>query len=668
MLCLSDPPGSFSPLATDWARAVAEVVDAAPLFRIRSAHDRRFRRTTRGPDAVFLSALSTVTSGGHSLYPTNSSSPTVGSAALSPASGGQNLIYSYDGNNGIPIQPLIGADTWYDQGVFGQGTVVANVEGGLAWNQHDWLKNVTTFSDSAAGSSDQYDWHATAVTFMLGGYDPTQSIYGYPYYKLGMAPFANINSAAIATGWYNSSDPTDTNAYFNVTPKTFYTAYNNYFTTNYAHTVNLYGIIGVTQTGPADVINSSWGFTDTTGQDPMTQAIDGFAYAHPATTVVLAAGNSTSPTSASNNVGGPASGWNSISVGAVGDYTYNNYSVVSDFSSRGPQDYSDPMHGTVSGVRAPVSLVAPGTALLASYYGGQTGSNSPNLVGSMADASSGATNWFVYGLAGTSFASPIVAGGVSLLDSASYYLLWNSKARDARVIKAVLMNSADKLPGWDNGQYTDSNGVVVTKQGVDWSQGAGLIDLNKAFQQYLPIFYGGTAEASQPSGTPVYELGWANDQLSMSSDPNNPSHNDYPIINKQSAGSILDVTLCWFRDLGTPVFTDNSDPDLQELNTTDQGFANLDLEIWNSTFTQLYAESISQYNDVQELHFTIPADGYYGLRVVYAGQMFGTPQTETYGLAWSVPEPGTIALLLAALAGGMILRRRWTRRRRPSRC
>ena len=60
---------------------------------------------------------------------------------------------------------------------------------------------------------------------------------------------------------------------------------------------------------------------------------------------------------------------------------------------------------------------------------------------------------------------------------------------------------------------------------------------------------------------------------------------------------------------------------------------------------------MSLYNSTEELHFIIPSDGNYGLRVKYAGQMFGDVGGQDYGLAWSavaiVPEPGTLMLLAA---------------------
>jgi hypothetical protein len=242
----------------------------------------------------------------------------------------------------------------------------------------------------------------------------------------------------------------------------------------------------------------------------------------------------------------------------------------------------------------------------------------------------------------------MVSGGVALLDSASYLDGLNANSRDARVIKAVLMNSATKLPGWNNGQALNAAGVVVTTQSLDWSQGAGQLNLNRAYDQYLS----GTMGVPGMSGGTVAGIGWDYAALSLG------GYNEYTIQGTLHAGSILDVTLDWFRDCAVPTLDAG-----QNLVVSNDGFANLDLEIWNASFTQLYAVSNSLYNSVQELHFLLPADGQYGLRVDYTGQMFGTPQTEPYGLAWDdspAPEPGTLVLLAAAAATtcGIAIRRR----------
>ena len=171
-------------------------------------------------------------------------------------------------------------------------------------------------------------------------------------------------------------------------------------------------------TGTADVINSSWGFDDPTGTDDFTKTIDALARAYTHTTIVVAAGNYPNPPTPANTVGGPASGYNVIAVGTTQTVnTVSDFTQVADFSARGPNDYYDPVHGTVTGVRAAVDIVAPGTTLAAAFYGGQSGGNGPTLPNP--DPANLATDLYSYPLAGTSFAAPIVSGAVSLLDSTS---------------------------------------------------------------------------------------------------------------------------------------------------------------------------------------------------------------------------------------------------------
>ena len=508
------------------------------------------------------------------------------------------------------VNVLVGADRFYDAGIYGQGTITANVESGLVSNTNAWLTTVDDYY-VPTGALNQVTDHATAVGTVLAAYDPTVTG-AYPYYKLGMAPSTYLSSGAIATSY--GSDGA-----FDMSYSTLYNAYNHYFTASWTQTVTSGGTTTI-RSVPTSVINSSWGYTDSTGRDPTTLALDGMARANPQTTLVVSAGNATNATSTSNNVVGPASGFNSISVGSIGDGTEAGVYKVSDYSSRGPQDFAYPDGTVVKNARATVDLVAPGYYILTSY-----------------DETTGTLS----AMSGTSFSAPVVSGAVSLLKSLSYTQSMGDNSRDTRVVKAVLMNSATKLTGWDNGQSVNAQGVTVTTQALDWTQGAGMLNLNKAYDQYAS----GTQDVAGTGGGTVDKLGWDYGEVGLN------QHNDYTINLTLQATAKLDVTLSWFRDLASPVLTDNDDATLQTLTTEDLGFANLYLEIWDSTFTHLYAESMTDYNTVQELSFTLPEDGNYAIRVLYAKDLYGDLATEDYGLAWyveavdPVPEPGAFALL-----------------------
>jgi hypothetical protein len=217
-------------------------------------------------------------------------------------------------------------------------------------------------------------------------------------------------------------------------------------------------------------------------------------------------------------------------------------------------------------------------------------------------------------------------------------------SRDSRVIKSVLMNSADKISGWNNGQSTVNN-VVTTTQSLDWSLGAGRMNLNTAYDQYLS----GTKDVSGLTGGTIDKIGWDYGQLSGVG-----SHNDYVFSTDLLGSSMLDVTLTWFNNCTT---------NLNNYTASQKGFANLDLQVWNSTFTTLIATSDSTYNTSELLHFALPSTGDYGLRVLYAGEIFGTAVAEGYGLAWSataIPEPGQLAMLFGVAATWFAWRkRRW---------
>ena len=595
-------------------------------------------------------------------------------------------ISAYDPNTGNItwgnfLNDLVGATTFYQTGmlddnnpnnvigIFGQDTYTAVIDAGHPFagpNGAGTLAGVTVndpnmcFSptDSAGNSLVVTDpqAHATEVAMTIaGGGSELLSATGTTTVRVGIAPLTNLCSGAIATS--TSSDGS-----FTMTAQTYLSTFSHFanatWTRNIAYSIGPGLSVTVPVTGPTDVISASFGITpDTTGTLPETVAVDALAEAHPQTTFVIAAGNS-GPTS--NTLGGPASGYNVIAVGAADDLSTPGTTTVASFSSRGPQDFAGDPNGpnpVVAGVRAPVDLVAPGVNLLLATYTGDATQTEAAIIGS-----------------GTSFAAPIVSSGVSLLDSLSYHLAATvefstsaqnfANSRDSRVIKAVLMNSATKLPGWNNAQYT-SGGVTYTEQALDMSQGAGMLNMNQAMTQYI----GGTMDPWGYAGS-VQPTGWSLATVGKG------GYMDYTIDAELAGGSYLDTTLDWFRDRALPGVnptTGDWDATTSALGVTDLGMAKLDLEIWNSSFTTLYAESDTSYNDVQELHFLLPGDGDYGIRVFYDSQLFGTPDSggETFGLAWNdstvvVPEPSTLAYLATVLGGGLVFGRR-RRNARPTR-
>jgi hypothetical protein len=535
----------------------------------------------------------------------------------------------------------IGAQRFYSAGYFGAQATLANVEAGYVWNGHETLGNVTSFISNSPvnATANQYDYHATAVGFVMVGQGP----FPYYYYQLGVAPAAGLASVSIASDWIG------TDGAFDINSSTFVYGYNTVMHDPVTTTHQFLFGISLSYASHVDVVNSSWGFDDPAANSQATQIIDSLTFANHQT-VCISAGNH-DPATGPTPVSGPGTAFNALAVAALGtDLTLPKYNTIADFSNTGPNDFYNPVTGvTTHGVRAAVSIAAPGTDLILPAYTGATGTNS---AGTLFDTSGFApedlNRLYFVGAAGTSFSSPIVAGGAALLVDAGYANFNGGPAVDGRVIKAVLLNSARKTPGWTNNTVL-TNGALTTAQGLDWNVGAGALDLNAAYDQYLS----GTTNNVAITGGTVHALGWAFGHVAAG------APNDYLIDTPLHQGDKLTATLTWFipvyfdpAAIPNAVTDEFSAADLHNLY-----FDQLDLQVWLMDAyglpTTLIADSHSPYNNVDHLYFDIPQDGNYALRVSFLGttyDVYGTSSlADDYALAWSVPEPFTGALLLIGL-------------------
>jgi hypothetical protein len=536
----------------------------------------------------------------------------------------------------VNVNELLGADRFYDAGITGTNAVMANIEAGHVWTGHETLAHVGLIPTS--GALGEFDRHATVVASVMGG-RPGGANPGE--YQKGMAPDAALFSGTIATGWSPGSPNPRYSTSFSLGTGSIST-YGPY------RAAIATGITGSGGTRTADVVNSSWVVTitgGTTGTDRVSGTIDALVSGNPHTLFTVAAGN-TSPSGAGpNRVLSPATGYNNLAVASLAPNGIA-YDVVSTWSNGGPNDYYDASTGTVSQARQVIDIAAPGEQIAGAYYGGETGGNRPSLGGS-ASGPAGGPDWYWRSVSGTSVAAPAVAGGAALLYDAAYTLLASdSDARDARVMKAVLMNSADKTAGWNNGQvaHTNGNGGVRTSQGLDNRVGTGRMNLDKAFDQFLS----GTTDvagAQQGGLGSVDAVGWDFGRVAQG------LTNDYLIDGLLDAGSTFTATLTWFRDRLTSGTT----------NFTDASYDNLDLELWSASSgspTALISESLSLYNNAEHFSFAIPETGSYMLRVRWAGELFdlvSDPNQEDYGLAWAgvtvptIPEPAAIVIFVLAM-------------------
>ena len=537
--------------------------------------------------------------------------------------------YSFD------LNTFLGAGAYYDHGtpIIGQNTVTANLEAGYFWNGHETLQhvvsNTTTFiSGSTAWGgtavAPKYDRHATWATMLIGG----RQTAGGGIYQDGIAFGTDLRAAAIASSWVSPAYALS----FNLSVESFLVPYQRTF-------------------GVADVVNSSFGFTDPDGTDALSIVMDAYAFQNPLTTYVTSACNS-GPTA--NTVGSPGSDYNAITVAALTNA--NTFDTVASFSSRGPQDfgYLDVSGSAVSiaGVRAAVDIAAPGASLVTAFWGGQAGGNNPTLTSSTNQGT--AANLYSLGIAGTSFASPLVAGGAALVVSAAKTLpalSTNPAAVQSVVVKSLLQTGAAKTSGWSNGQQTVTVGGTTflrTTQSLDYAAGAGRMDLASTFG----LQTGGQADVvgtgTGSLGT-VARTGWDYGMAVVG------GRNDYVIADVLTGSTTLTASLDWLR---------NRYFDYTTTDYADVAQADLNLSVWeldgSDGFATLVARSESLYNTVEHLSFTLPHSGRYGLRVEYpvntfdnsAGDVWGTSAfPQDYALSWiAVPEPTLTAASLAAVA------------------
>jgi len=527
-----------------------------------------------------------------------------------------------------------GAMSLYQNGFFGQSTVIANVEAGHIWGGHEVFnrESIDGFTASpavylnapsnpeTAPQLGEFDYHATMVGHVLAG-TGHQGEGDFGAVGMGMAPLATLWSGAIAT----SFDPVNIGA-FSISMESFMVPYVGFFR----------GI----EEGQADVINSSWGFGGA-GDSVITQTIDALARENPTVTSVISAGNS-GP--GSGTVGEPGSGHNSITVGALEAASFDGENTgVTDFSSRGPTAFYNPVTGEViANVRAGVHIAAPGQNMALAAYLGNTG----GLTGLSITEEDPSTNlYFIFDMSGTSFSSPVVAGGVSLLKDVAYGTsLFEDVdiAVDTRVMRSVLMASARATPGWENGQEL-VGGVVQTQQVLDHATGAGALDLTRALEVFA---FHTTDNPGLDGGTVSSVAGWDFGSVEIG------MVNDYVLASPLNPMSELTISLNWF----THQALDESTAFLVEDSAR---FADLNLEVWtleNNAFAELYATSNSLYNNTEFLRILIAEGGEFGFRVVFDDWVYNATtgfDSEEYAVAWSVvviPEPASLVLAVILMA------------------
>jgi subtilisin family serine protease len=243
---------------------------------------------------------------------------------------------------------------------------------------------------------------------------------------------------------------------------------------------------------------------------------------------------------------------------------------------------------------------------------------------------------------GTSFAAPHVTATVALLQEFGDRQLrskqpnWSIDSRRHQVMKAVLMNSAEKIQDKGDGLLLGMTRTLIDKQNQDWlgsdayknpkipldsQMGTGHLNVFRAYQQF-------SAGQWLPTAA-IPAVGWDYRQVDTSKSV------DYTLAKPLKQGSFVSITLSWDRLVELKDTNKNQMYDLGE-KFSDRGLNNLDLYLVKADNKNADAgticSSMSDVDSVEHIFCPVPDTGNYKIRVQFRQQV--NEPTQAYSLAW----------------------------------
>lgn len=242
---------------------------------------------------------------------------------------------------------------------------------------------------------------------------------------------------------------------------------------------------------------------------------------------------------------------------------------------------------------------------------------------------------------GTSFAAPHVTATVALLQEFGdrqlriHQLNWSLDSRRQEVMKAVMLNSADKVQDAGDGLRLGMTRTIIDKKNQDWLAsdayndpkiplqaqiGTGQLNAFRAYQQF-------SAGEWNPRAV-VPAVGWDYRTVSAA------SNQEYVLKQPLKQGSYVAITLAWNRLVELNDINKNNQYDLGE-KFRDRGLNNLDLyleSVDSNSPANNICTSISDVDSVEHIFCPVPKTGNYKIRVQFRQKVHQA--TQPYALAW----------------------------------